>query len=318
MGLHAGEDDALGHDADDHDGGLIGDNMAKTIPIFTYSGSCSTAANNDYWYIYLKTTGTLTFEKDQLVDVFLVGGGGGCYKGYKGGAGGGYTRTVKGISAKGSRGYPIVIGAGGIPDGAPGSNSTTINGQESSAFGYKAAGGKAGTEKGGNGGSGGGAGASPLSYTNMSGGTDGNNGASNPGDGSAYTPGKGQRNTPGPNGETGSTREFGEPTGKLYASGGVGCSTSFKNGAANTGNGGDGAQYSATAGAGGSGIVVIRGKGELPVTCNGTKLEKIIFNGVEVKSLIVNGVKLFMERMKRRMQAWNTSTRAGSASSRPI
>lgn len=63
---------------------------------------------------------------------------------------------------------------------------------------------------------------------------------------------------------------------------------------------------------------MIRGKGELPVTFNGTKLEKIIFNGVEVKSLIVNGVKLFMERMKRRMQACNTSTRAGSPSSRPI
>ena len=59
-------------------------------------------------------------------------------------------------------------------------------------------------------------------------------------------------------------------------------------------------------------------KSTLPVTFNGTTLEKIIFNGVEVKSLAVNGVKLFMERMKRRMQAWNTSTSAGSPSSRPI
>ena len=59
-------------------------------------------------------------------------------------------------------------------------------------------------------------------------------------------------------------------------------------------------------------------KSTLPVIFNGTTLEKIIFNGVEVKSLVVNGVKLFMERMKRRMQTWNTSTRAGSPSSRPI
>ena len=70
--------------------------------------------------------------------------------------------------------------------------------------------------------------------------------------------------------------------------------------------------------ANGSAKITFVAKGNIPVSFNGTTLEKIIFNGVEVKSLIVNGVKLFMERMKRRMQAWNTSTRAGSPSSRPI
>ena len=68
----------------------------------------------------------------------------------------------------------------------------------------------------------------------------------------------------------------------------------------------------------GSAKLTFVAKSTLPVTFNGTTLERIVFNGVEVESLIVNGVKLFMERMRRRMQAWNTSTRAGNPSSRPI
>ena len=54
-------------------------------------------------------------------------------------------------------------------------------------------------------------------------------------------------------------------------------------------------------GVNGTAKITFIAKSELPVTFNGTKLEKIMFNGVEVKSLIVNGVKLFMERLKRRM-----------------
>ena len=59
------------------------------------------------------------------------------------------------------------------------------------------------------------------------------------------------------------TREFGESTGKLYATGGSGVSK--KNGQANTGDGGSGGKYSETSngtapsgGSGGSGIVIIR------------------------------------------------------------
>ena len=35
--------------------------MAKKIPAFTYTGQYSTMNNDSYWYIFLTTSGTLTF-----------------------------------------------------------------------------------------------------------------------------------------------------------------------------------------------------------------------------------------------------------------
>ena len=71
---------------------------------------------------------------------------------------------------------------------------------------------------------------------------------------------------------------------------------------------------------GGYAVITFVKKGELPVTFNGTTLQRIIFNGVEVGSLIYNGTKLFMERMKRRVCGWlsdlkgqESSGRAGTA-----
>ena len=53
-------------------------------------------------------------------------------------------------------------------------------------------------------------------------------------------------------------------------------------------------------------------KGELPISFNGTMLQKLIFNGTEVTGLIVNGTRLFFERLKRRMRAWHPRLRAAS------
>ena len=200
--------------------GIIIIRNTKTLSMldFDYSGYYELVDDNDEiittptknWKLRLLTSGTLkilNMEADSI-DVFLVGGGGGGSTSNTGSAGGGgYTRTEKNISLELNKEYEIVIGDGG-DDGT--TSSDMHDGKESSAFGFKAAGGKGGKEyyRGGNGGSGGA----------TSGGKYGEDGFNSTG-GEDY-PGQGQRYVEGPNGETGSTREFGESTGKLYASGG--------------------------------------------------------------------------------------------------
>ena len=226
----------------------------NTIPEFTYTGDYEIVndsdepitVSQDNWKIRFLTSGTLTFTNlngaEGGIDVFLVGGGGNgeTIRGARGG-GGGYTKTVKGVSIAIATPYTVTIGA---------SSGT------SSAFGASANG-----ASGVNGGSGGGGGGS-SSGTSGDGGSNGGNGTA----GNVSQGGTGQGTT---------TREFGESTGKLYSGGGggsaakagaagdstAGAGAAFggaaKNGVANTGGGG-GAAYSGTAGAGGSGIVIIR------------------------------------------------------------
>lgn len=226
----------------------------STIPEFTYTGDYEIVNDSDEpitvsegnWKIRFLTSGTLTFTNlngaEGGIDVFLVGGGGNgeTIRGARGG-GGGYTKTVKGISIAIATPYTITIGA---------SSGT------SSAFGASANG--ASNADGGSGGGGGGS----------SGGTSGD-GGSNGGNGTAGNVSQGGT------GQGTTTREFGESTGKLYSGGGGGSAANAgaagdstagagaayggaaKNGAANTGGGG-GAAYSGTAGRGGSGIVIIR------------------------------------------------------------
>lgn len=226
----------------------------NTIPEFTYTGDYEIVNDSDEpitisegnWKIRFLTSGTLTFTNlngaEGGIDVFLVGGGGNgeTIRGARGG-GGGYTKTVKGVSIAIATPYTVTIGA---------SSGT------SSAFGASANG-----ASGANGGSGGGGGGS-SSGTPGNGGSNGGNGTA----GNVSGGGTGQGTT---------TREFGESTGKLYSGGGggsaahagaagdstAGAGAAFggaaKNGVANTGGGG-GAAYSGTAGAGGSGIVIIR------------------------------------------------------------
>lgn len=222
------------------------------IPEFTYTGEFLLINDGDKnWRIKFLTSGTLTFTKLNSaangIDVFCVGAGsGGNNFGTGGGGGGGYTTTSKGIVPALNTAYEIVIGAGGAAADNSGSVGTYgANGGKTSAFGVAAEGGVSvsggegiAQSAGGNGGSGGG-------YNGYPGGTDGDNGG-NYRDG-VYGIGQGT-----------TTREFGEESGDLYASGGYG-SNAGKSGNAdpNTGDGGHGAANN-IAGNGGSGIVVIR------------------------------------------------------------
>lgn len=51
--------------------------MATKIPEFSYTGTYSTKIKNGYWYIYLKSSGTIKFSYAKTLEAFLVGGGGG-------------------------------------------------------------------------------------------------------------------------------------------------------------------------------------------------------------------------------------------------
>ena len=220
------------------------------LPEFTYTGTYTLIDDgNKNWRIKFLTSGILTFLKATTVDIFVVGGGGGGGNaeerndGSGGGGGGGYTKTVKSVILEAGKSYTVTVGAGG--EGGVDGGETSI-----AELGVIADGGKTGAAglKGGNGGSGGG-GKSPGS-----GGSDGS-------DGEGTSAGKGQGTT---------TREFGEETGDLYASGGhanlSGAITPDPIGD-NTGTGGHGNvgnQYVAYDGSPGySGIAIIRNHREV-------------------------------------------------------
>ncbi len=195
-------------------------------PIYTYTGDSSFIGESDgNWKIKFLSSGTLRFttlNSAKYVDIFCVGAGGnGTFAGAYVGGGGGYTTTSRSVQLTVNTDYNIIVGVG-----------QTEEDGEDSKFGniVIAKGGGKATHGGGNGGSGGaGAPGSP--------GTDGGNGSGN----SSFPGGIGQGTT---------TREFGESTGDLYATGGS--NISGVAGAVNTGNG-SGADI-----AGGSGIVIIR------------------------------------------------------------
>ena len=135
--------------------------MAYKVPAVITTCDYETAMDGDYWYVYLKSSGTFAFKFSKTkVDVFLQGGGGGGDKhsvgngenGMSGGGGGagGYQVTQYDQQISGS--YVIAIGAGG---------ETGQNGGDTSAFGFTALGGegakatkggKLGTAAGGDGG----------------------------------------------------------------------------------------------------------------------------------------------------------------------
>lgn len=268
-----------------------GDNWKKTLPAFSYTGQYEfvndgISGGMQHWRLRLLSSGTLTFAElgsgRKGVDVFCVGGGGagGLYNERStGGGGGGYTSTTRGYPAKRTQ-YAVVVGAGGQAAWGVGGRGGTSS---ISALGASAAGGYGGGANeydGGNGGSGGGG----AGYWSAKG-----YGGSDGGDGSMFNPGaagKGQGRT---------TREFGQSGAALYAggggngvtwevdrtydrspggAGGGGAGGLFSPieatdftleaypGTANTGGGGGGcgmnAQNLTYAGAGGSGIVIIR------------------------------------------------------------
>lgn len=185
---------------------------------FTYTGDYVVMKDG---VVELLTSGTIVFLEPKVIDLFMVGGGGaggsdarntvvGC-----GGGGGGYTRTVRKVNVTPNENYTVAIGAG-----AEASKTVDKPVSGSTSFGeFSVAGGvsvqlnrssSADYTVGAGGGSGGGNGLYSKS-TGGEGGSDGGNG----GMGSATS------GIP-PTGQGFTTREFGEPTGKLYAGGGGG------------------------------------------------------------------------------------------------
>lgn len=188
------------------------------VPKFTYTGDHTTREDG---VVELKSSGVITFDEAYAIDLFMVGGGGaggsdarntivGC-----GGGGGGYTRTVRNYSVTPNTQYNVIIGAGaeasrtvdkptsGITSfdtiSVAGGGSVQLNRSSSADY-----------TNGANGGSGGGNGL----YSKSTGGEGGSNGESGGlGSATSGSPTSGQGFT---------TKEFGEPSGKLYAGGGGG------------------------------------------------------------------------------------------------
>lgn len=262
---------------------------------FTYTGEYNV---RDDGVVELLTSGTIVFLNPATIDLFLVGGGAGGGSGrYNktrglGGGGGGYTRTCRKITVQPNNAYTVTVGAGGnatqngsnpTDGGSTAFNELTVQGGKGLNYQTSTAN---TTGKGGDGGSGGGGGV----YSNSAygaGGSDGNTGET------GYP-----TDTAGGIGQLFTTREFGEPTGKLYAGGGGGGrymevqspvisaggaggggTGGFANsgstitqapsaGGANTGGGGGGGATTTASGvqgaSGGSGIVCFREAQELP------------------------------------------------------
>ena len=287
--------------------------VGAAAPKFTYTGTYNIRKDG---VVELLTSGTIVFLEPKVIDVFMVGGGG--HGGYTngwvtdvgcGGGGGGYTRTLRKIAVAANTSLPVTVGAGDT-------NVTTSGGQGgSSAFNNYTVQGGYSCElnargdysrraiKGANGGSGGAAGVTSTS--------DGGAGGSN---------GEAGENSPnasdnGGAGQGFTTREFGEPTGKLYGGGGAGGRVMFSStpvisiggsggggaggfqhtnaktpqqapaaGGANTGGGGGGSAIntdgnSAGYGAsGGSGIVCFREAQELPELAGTWVLNERLYN----------------------------------------
>ena len=230
----------------------------RITPEFTYTGDYEIVDDSDNlisdfanwksgWKIRFLTSGTFTVTNfygwNGRLDVFLVGGGAGGNYSYRGGAGGGsgYTSTTQAVTVQVGAKYDIVIGAGGAGAKTSGGRAGGVT----SAFGSIANGGATLSNNGvygGDGGSGGGSGT--LSQDK---------------DGAYSKADVG--GTDGANGQGTTTREFGEPSGTLYATGGKGAAGNNITPdpvSQNTGDGGNGAGGSIESTAGGSGIAIIR------------------------------------------------------------
>lgn len=211
--------------------GYVGKSKA---PKFTYTGTYNVREDG---VVELLTSGTIVFLNPATIDLFLVGGGGAGGSATRGaggwgGGGGGYTKTFKNVTMSKNTPVAVTVGAGAVTskdaDNVPDGESTTFGNMS-------AAGGKSAKPNvnnlvnstiGANGGSGGGGGR----YKNYAyGGTGGNNGGN--GERGTGNGGTGQQNT---------TREFDEPTGKLYAGGGGGGTYAVEQTPAYIANGGNG------------------------------------------------------------------------------
>jgi len=260
--------------------------MATKIPSYSYTGTHSSELKGGYWYIYLKSSGTLkfTYDKKAVAACIVAGGAGGKAatggdSGTPGGAGGA-VKNLSGITCSAGTPYEITVGSGG---------AVGASGKASSAFSTTASGGTSGG--GGTGGTSNGSGGAGSNGTYAFGdsslpryGADGGGGGARYGGGGSG--GKGG----GGNGASG---------------GGPGYNgTKATAGTAYTGAGGGGAGgyyndepvgYGGAAAAGGYGIVILRGTEDdfLPVWFNGTQLSEMYMNGAKVETFIYDGTKIF-------------------------
>ena len=127
---------------------LVDGNCVKDVPVYTLlndSGSDITETDTEltkgdtYWYLKIKSTGTLTFSTvpANVMDVFMVGGGAGGQSYVWGeceqnASGGGSYNILKNIVVQTGIPYPIKIGAGG---GVTACTALPSNGGTTSAFG---------------------------------------------------------------------------------------------------------------------------------------------------------------------------------------
>lgn len=185
------------------------------LPRYSYTGDHQLIKDeNDHWRTKLTSSGVFenTGDEDLVVDLFMVGGGGGANVG---GGGSGYTKTVKKITLRRGDRISVEIGAGGHGVSYTGTTNAAGDGGTTKFSTYEVAGGKGALGHiGGNGGSGGGAGSNSYSSGVVSGsaGCDGS-------DGGAIST---SPNPAGGKGQGTTTREFGEPGNPLHAGGGVG------------------------------------------------------------------------------------------------
>lgn len=192
-------------------------------PKYEYTGEHQLIKGENYnWKIKFLTSGILTWlSADTEIDLFLVGGGasgsGTC------GGSGGFTKTIKKIKLTKGKGITIEIGSGG-------NISSGISGGTTKFDSYSAEGGTQAS-----GGCGGGGNVRDTSGKTSQAGNGGSNGS----DGTKGTGGDTQYN--GSKGQGSTTREFGEESGDLYASGGGGGATTvIKGTSVSGGNGGTG------------------------------------------------------------------------------
>ena len=264
--------------------------MATKVPAFTYSGASSTEVKGGYWYIYLKSSGTIKFSYAKTLEACIVGGGAagqGRSAATTGirtyGGGGGTVLNKTGISASAGTGYSIVIGSGGTK----GLSST--DGSASTAFGYSASGGsttgQVGTDKGKDG-----TYAFNDSTLSRYGGGGGRGGDSRGGAGSSGGAGGGGKGADGGNYGGGGADAV---AGTANTGGGGGGYGSDLNLDGNFEAGGDNAD-------GGSGVVILRGTQDdlLPVKFNGVQIAKMTFNGQTVTGLIYNGTRIFADALR--------------------
>lgn len=232
-------------------------NSTYFYSIFSYI----TINGTDYWTTsyrstsgkalnYVGTVVTITSTRTWSVPTgwrtakaFVVGGGGG---GYRGGGGGGYTKTSGNFSVTPGSSYTVTIGSGGATSGGRG-GTTSFGSVVSAAGGY---GGEA--LNGGAGGSGGGARGiyrgDQYDSNGTAGASDGGTASNN-----VYYTGAAQAHTYyGGGGQGSTTRAWGSSSGTLYAGGGGGGGQGGTSGGGSAGSGGGGAGGSSAAGSNGT------------------------------------------------------------------